>query len=136
MRKTLLSAVALLTTLLAATPLFCQANDDMTSSGFTLSPSGFTLIGEANGPSTKADGGIGNINTLAQSAVSYMMIGLSLLCTVLIVAGGLIMSVAGSDQTQLDKGKSLVKYSLMGLAVALASYLIITTVGWLLVSVS
>ena len=78
----------------------------MTGTSFTISGSEFSILkGNLAGQLTK---GGENINIFASGAVRLMMIALALLCTVLIVAGGIWMSVAGGDSDRVSRGKTLV----------------------------
>ncbi len=101
-------------------------NGPMTGTGFTIDSSSFSVIGSRDGTTFKEGGG--NFNAFAARAVKLLMISLALLCTVLIVAGGIWMSVAGGDSDRVSRGKTLVTYALVGLAVALSSYALISLV--------
>lgn len=105
---------------------------NMAGKNFTIFTSEVSLLGNQGGPAATAHAGIGNINALAKQAVRILMIGLSILCTVMIVAGGIVMATAGGNQDRIGKGKNMLIYSLVGLSVALSSYLLISLTGWLL----
>lgn len=109
------------------------AKNDMTSPTFVIPTNQFNLIGNKDSvTATSAKGGINNVNTLAVQIVRMMMIALSLLCTVLMVAGGIVMATAGGNEDRVSKGKTMLTYSLIGLFVALSSFALISTVGWVL----
>jgi hypothetical protein len=109
-----------------------NAKTDLTSSRFSIKASEFSLIGGKDGPATSSNKGLRNVNSLAGQAVKLMMISLSLLCTVLLVAGGIVMATAGGNDERVTKGKTMITYSLIGLFVALSAYALIAAVGWVL----
>ncbi len=137
MRKTLLSALAALALAAAVFTPTALAGELTTGSlmdtSFQISASELNLVGKSDGAAQASTGqGIKNVNVLAAKIVRLAMIALSLVCTVLIVAGGIVMATAGGNEDRVSKGKTMVMYSLVGLFVALSSYAIIAAAGWAL----
>jgi hypothetical protein len=133
MRKTC-AAVALICTALpfAAVSAASGSNFDLTSTNFSISVGEFSpLAGKEVAAAT--GGGITNVNTGAAHVVKIAMIGLALLCVVLIVIGGIRMATSlGKQEHGIEDGKYMIIASLGGLFLALSSYVIISTVGWVL----
>ena len=141
MQKTLLRAAAHLPKILALALMagcalapaqgWADGTGDLSSSKFMFDPSGISIIGGKSGnPSSVTGGGVNNVNALAAKVVRLMLIALSILCTCVVVAGGLMMAVSAGNEERVSFGKSMVTYSLLGLFIALASYSIIALVGW------
>lgn len=107
------------------------SESDVTSVNFSINTRDFSLIGNKGGASDISGGGVRNVNALAVHVVRLLMIGLSLMCTIFIVLGGINLTFTGSEKSR-DSGKRMIVWSIFGLAVALSSYLIVSLVGWVL----
>ncbi|MBI5595767.1 MAG: hypothetical protein HY928_06725 [Elusimicrobia bacterium] len=106
--------------------------NDMTSANFTISAGDFNLLRNKNGTADVTGGGIKNVNSLAARIVRLAMIVLALLCTLIMAAGGMIMTFTSFNEDAKAKGKTMIFYSLVGLFTALSSYALVVTVGWVL----
>lgn len=105
---------------------------DMTSANFSISAASFNLIGQKGGTTDVTGGGIKNVNSLAARIVRLTLLTLSLVCVLLIVGGGIMMTFASFSDETVTKGKTMVVRSLLGLLIALSSYAMVVTVGWVL----
>ena len=64
--------------------------------------------------------------------VSYLAVSIGTVTTVLFLVGATYMLASGGVADRLDKGKKLMKESLIGMAIVLGSYTILRTVLYFL----
>ena len=75
------------------------------------------------------------INYFFEKAIGFMATVIGSLAVLTMAFGGLRIIMSGGDETAIGKGKQLVKYSLLGLGFVLMSYILVTLVQLLIVSI-
>ncbi len=56
--------------------------------------------------------------------ISYLIQIIGVICIGTIIVGGFLLITAQGNESQLEKGKDVIKYSIIGLVVAFSSYII------------
>ena len=79
--------------------------------------------------------GVGTSLTLIQIAtnvLNFLLTIIGILAIIMLVIGGIMYLTAAGNEDTLDKGKRIVKYSLIGITIALASLVLVKAVAGLL----
>lgn len=139
-RKKILSALAVALAFsmpslaLAATadtvPPASSAGSDI---GGLASPS-FTFNANDISPSSfRYDrGSKGNIQTLLEHASNLLLIGIATLAVLLIAVAGLRMALSAGNTDEASKGKTMLRFNIMALGIALLSYAIVNLLTWII----
>ncbi len=69
---------------------------------------------------------------LMGNLISFLAVSAVGVCTLLFLVGAAQITVSHGDQTKVDNGKKLMISSLIGLAIVLSAYAIVTTVLYFL----
>lgn len=105
----------------------------MTLALLTISsiPTAFgSLISAQDNPSeiAGATGGTGSIRELVLKIVNYALGFLGLVAVIMVIYGGFLYVTAGGEQENVDKGKKILMYSMIGIILILLSFAIVNTV--------
>jgi hypothetical protein len=94
------------------------------SVNYTLSPEEFFPT-----PRDKVttDNGIENVTDYLISFIPFLTTLIVIFATLMVILGGFYMVLGGASSEQTEKGKSVVKDALMGVAIGLLAYVIIVT---------
>ena len=84
--------------------------------------------GQPTGISEKAD-----INEIILSIINWLLAFLASLSVLMIVVSGIMYITSGGDETRIGTAKKWLTYSIVGLAVALLSYVIVKAVSTMLI---
>ena len=79
--------------------------------------------------------GVGTSLTLIQIAtnvLSFLLTIIGILAIIMLIIGGIMYLTAAGNEDSIDKGKKIVKYSLIGITIALASLVLVKAVAGLL----
>jgi hypothetical protein len=68
---------------------------------------------------------------VAQAVLDFLLSIVGLLAMVMLVIGGLMFFAAAGDEKRAETAKGIVKYSIMGVAVAIVSLIIVRTIAGL-----
>ena len=107
-------------------------NENLDSPGFTFNVSSITFEG--------IDGSVrqqwirGGVDYFFGRAVSLLASLIGTAAVLMMSVGGFLMLSSAGNESQYEKGKNFVKFSLIGLAVALSAYILVTLVQLLVVS--
>ncbi len=77
-------------------------------------------------------GSKGNLQMLFEHVSNLLLIAIATLAALLIAVAGLRMAFSSVNPDEAAKGKTMLKFNLMALAVALLSYAIINVVSWII----
>ncbi|HHH12466.1 MAG TPA: hypothetical protein ENJ77_01165 [Candidatus Moranbacteria bacterium] len=69
------------------------------------------------------------LTTIALNVLQFLLGVIGTLATIMLVVGGAMYIGAAGDERQVDSAKSIVKYSIVGIAVALLSLIIVRTLA-------
>lgn len=85
------------------------------------------ILGWAQGPAS-LPAGVGTSLTLMQIAanvLNFLLTIIGILAIIMLVIGGMMYLLAAGDEDRIDQGKKIVKYSVIGIFIALASMVIV-----------
>ena len=68
------------------------------------------------------------IGSFIIQAINFLVLTIGSLCFLSLVVGGFVMVISNGDENLVTKGKDIIKYAIIGLAIVLCSYLIIAFV--------
>ncbi len=68
---------------------------------------------------------------VAQAVLDFLLSIVGLLAMIMLVIGGLMYFAAAGDEKRADTAKGIVKYSIMGIALAIVSLIIVRTIAGL-----
>ncbi len=77
----------------------------------------------------------GGINYFFERIIGFLAAVIGSLAVLMLSVGGFMMLSSGGDETRYEKGKNYAKYSLIGLAVTLMAYVLVTLVQLLITSI-
>lgn len=105
-----------------------------TSGGNRIDQTGFSFDPRTVSPSSfRYDrGSKGNLQMLFEHVSNLLLIAIATLAALLIAVAGLRMAFSSVNPDEAAKGKTMLKFNLMALAVALLSYAIINVVSWII----
>lgn len=86
------------------------------------------IYGILGAPAPAAVAGGVSIGTILQNVLSFLLSMAGILAIIMLVIGGLMYFAAAGDETRADTAKKIVKFSIIGIAVALASLVIVTQI--------
>lgn len=95
-------------------------------------PSFLKQIGEVLGWGDIDSGPVGGALTLAQIAtnvLNFLLSTVGVLAIIMMVFGGLMYLLAAGDESRIETGKSIVKYSIIGVAVTLGALVLVNQVA-------
>ncbi len=69
-----------------------------------------------------------SLGTILQNVLNFLLSMAGILAIIMLVIGGLMYFAAAGDETRADTAKKIVKFSIIGIAVALASLVIVTQI--------
>ena len=84
------------------------------------------------GTDTTIPAGVGTSLSLLQIAsnvLSFLLTIIGILAIIMLVIGGIIYLTAAGNEDQIDRGKKIVKYSIIGILIALASLVLVKQVA-------
>ncbi|MFZ2299664.1 MAG: hypothetical protein WAW00_00840 [Candidatus Moraniibacteriota bacterium] len=79
--------------------------------------------GEVN---TGAVSGATTLSQIARKVLDFLLSIVGVLAIIMLVVGGIMYLTAAGDEDRIDTGKKIVTYSIIGIAVALASLVIVS----------
>ncbi|MGK2849079.1 MAG: hypothetical protein ACSLEX_03360 [Minisyncoccota bacterium] len=82
--------------------------------------------GEVDG---SAVGGARTLSEIAMSVLQFLLSVVGVLAIIMMVVGGIIYLTSAGDDSRIETGKKIVLYSVIGIAVALASLVIVTQIA-------
>lgn len=89
----------------------------------------FTFVGTASAaPLTISTGVTSTVPTIFNGIVDLLLMWSSLVATALFLFGSILMVGSGGNDATLSNGKKIMKASLIGLAIILSSWMILSTV--------
>lgn len=80
--------------------------------------------------------GQGDLRTFVVNILRWAMTFLGLFCTIMIIYGGFLYITAAGEEDKAKKGRTIILYCVIGLAIIAVSFLIVKTVSEGLVSAS
>jgi hypothetical protein len=80
--------------------------------------------------------GQGDLRTFVVNILRWVMTFLGLFCTIMIIYGGFLYITAAGEEEKAKKGRTIILYCVIGLAIIAVSFLIVKTVSEGLVSAS
>lgn len=111
----------------SATSQSCPDPTSLCSSQFTFETS------SASPSSFKYDrGSKGNIQMLFEHASNILLIGIATLAALLITVAGLRMALSAGNTDEASKGKTMLRFNVMALGIALLSYAIVNLLTWII----
>lgn len=108
-------------------PAGAGTSNDLASSGFKfnandVSPSSFRYD----------KGSRSNLQWLAERVSNVLLIGIATLAALLIAVAGLRMALSAGNTDEASKGKTMLRFNVMALAIALLSYAIVNLLSWII----
>lgn len=94
---------------------------------------GTTLVGSVCMP-TKASTGLSDtpIATITTNILNWVMAMIGIVAILMFVISGWMYLMAGGDEKKTEEAKNIIKYTVIGIAVALAAFIIVRLVANLL----
>ena len=80
-------------------------------------------------------GGSKNIEDLAVTWINYMALFISVFAIIWIMIWGIVLMTAYGQEEQIQKGKSIILYSILGLIFTISAYIIVSFVQTIVYSV-
>ncbi len=65
------------------------------------------------------------IEALAGTVINYALAIMGSIAVILVIIAGFMLMTAQGESTQIDKGKEIIKYAIIGLVAAFLSYIIV-----------
>lgn len=100
---------------------------DIDKTTFTFDPNTFSPVQSVYTKGTK-----GNFEEFANRVSRFLLVAITALATLLIAVAGLRMALAAGSSEEASKGKTMLRFNLAALAIALLSYAIINLVSWII----
>jgi hypothetical protein len=91
-------------------------------------PSFLKEIGTVLGWSDTTTSSALSLTTIATNVLNFFLSIIGILAIIMMVVGGTMYLTAAGDEDRIDEGKKIVKYSIIGIAIALAALVIVTQV--------
>lgn len=89
-----------------------------------------TVLGwDASVVNQDAVDGAQTLSQIARNVLDFLLSIVGILAIIMLVVGGIMYLTAAGNEDQLDSGKKIVKYSIIGIAVALASLVIVSQIA-------
>ena len=95
-------------------------------------PSFLKEIGNVLGWGAVNSGAVAGAKTLseiARNVLDFLLSIVGILAIIMLVVGGIMYLTAAGNEDQIDTGKKIVKWSIVGIAVALASLVIVSQIA-------
>lgn len=73
--------------------------------------------------------GAQTLSQIATNVLNFLLSVVGVLAIIMLVVGGIMYLTAAGDEDRIDTGKSIVKYSIIGIAVALAALVIVSQIA-------
>lgn len=88
------------------------------------------LISPGDQPSAIASqtGGEGDIREFAKTILNFVLGFLGFIAVVYVIYGGFLYVASGGDDANVEKGKKIILYAVIGIIIILASFAIVNTV--------
>lgn len=86
----------------------------------------YAILGTGGAPTASS------LLQIASNILSFLLTIIGILTLIMLVIGGIMYLTAAGDEDRIDRGKKLVKYSLIGITLALASLVLVRQLGVLL----
>ncbi len=87
------------------------------------------IYGVLGAPAPAAVSGATSLGTILQNVLNFLLSMVGILAIIMLVIGGLMYFAAAGDEKRADTAKSIVKFAIIGIAVALASLVIVTQIA-------
>ncbi|MFA9262373.1 MAG: hypothetical protein ACEQSB_03395 [Undibacterium sp.] len=100
-----------------AAPAFIKQIYDILGAGAAPIPPGGTAL---------------SVLQIAQNVLDFLLAIIGVIAIIMLVVGGLMYLTAAGDEDRIDTGKKITKYSMIGIAIALSSIVLIRLVASLL----
>lgn len=94
-----------------------------------------SIVGAQYNPGSSNPGSLPdstNVNDIIVSAINWFLAFLASLSVLMIVVAGIMYITSGGDESRIGTAKKWLTYSIVGLIVALLSYVIVKTVSAML----
>lgn len=79
-------------------------------------------------PEDNIIGGQSDARSLVNTVLKYFLGFLGLLCTVMIIYGGILYVTSAGEEEKTKKGRNIILYAIIGIIIIVASYAIVNTV--------
>jgi hypothetical protein len=89
-------------------------------------PGGQTI----NPPSSIPHGGLDTVSKVIGNAITLMLIITVILSLIYLILGGIAWINSGGDKSKVAAARSRITYAIVGLLVALGSFLIVSIIGY------
>ena len=66
---------------------------------------------------------------IATNVLNFLLTIIGILAIIMLIIGGIMYLTAAGDEDQIDRGKKIVKYSLIGITIALAALVLVRQVA-------
>ncbi len=116
-----------------APAVYAQGDGDIDSTNFMFDLNALTHEGIEG--STRQNWIRGGINYFFERIIGFMAAVIGSLAVLMLSIGGFMMLSSGGNENMYNKGKGFAKYSLIGLAVTLLAYVMVTLVQLLISSI-
>ena len=91
-----------------------------------------TCDSDGDGVATAAEcpgAGALSLGGILQNVLNFLLSMVGILAIIMLVIGGLLYFAAAGDEKRADTAKSIVKFSIIGIAVSLAALVIVTQIA-------
>ncbi len=113
--------------------VYAQGDGDLDSTSFMFDLNALTHDGIEG--TTRQSWIRGGINYFFERIIGFMAAIIGSLAVLMLSIGGFMMLSSGGNENMYNKGKGFAKYSLIGLAVTLLAYVMVTLVQLLISSI-
>lgn len=97
---------------------------------FNTAPAYAQLISPTDQPGrlAEATGGQGSFRSLILTFLNFFLGFLGLLAVIMVIYGGILYVSAAGNQENIDKGKKIIMYALVGIVIILLSFALVNTI--------
>ena len=78
---------------------------------------------------SSAVAGAVTLSQIATNVLNFLLSIVGILAIIMLVVGGIMYLTAAGDEDRIDSGKKIVKYSIIGIVVALAALVIVSQIA-------
>lgn len=100
----------------------------------TIADPEWTFSVSSFSPSSKrwTAGSKGNIENILRIVTDLLLVAIATLAALLIAVAGLRMALSSGNSDEASKGKTMLRFNLMALAISLMSYVIVSLLSWII----
>ena len=109
--------------------------EQLNSSDFSFNLNAITHESIVNDKATRLEWMNNGLNYFLEKIITLMATLIGSISVLMASVGGFMILFSAGDQSAYEKGVNIVKYSLIGLAVTLGAYVLVTSVQFLIKSI-